>query len=130
MVVGLPVLLNIVIKMKINFRFIIALFAILAITVWGSGIVFADSRSATVRVSCTILPMIQISTLTAQNQFSGLTAAPSAVESPVTHRDELGLASDGSLISIKTNLGSNYHMVQSFQKTAEGNIKLYSVTAL
>ena len=126
MVVGLPVVINIVIKMKKNYRLIIALLALLAFTVSEASCVFADSRSATVRVSCTILPMIEVSTLAASSQImTPFVSAPIA-----THRNELGLASDGSLISVKTNLGKNYQMVQSFQKTAEGNIRLYSVTAL
>ena len=72
----------------------------------------AESRSATVRVSCTILPMIEVST------------------PDLTPRAELGIVSDNGLISVRTNLGKNYSLAEVSRKTSEGLLKLYSVTAL
>lgn len=81
---------------------------------------WAESRSAMVRVSCTILPMLELST-----PLFGPTA------SDASPRSELGLSSDGGAwVSVKTNLGSNYRMTENFRKTSQGVLKIYSVTAL
>lgn len=90
----------------------------------------AASKSATIRVSCTVVPIIQISSLSlarpagsnASNSSFGQTAAP--------QRTELGMVSQDTSVSVKTNLGKNFQMGESFVKRAGIGTRLVSVTAL
>ena len=101
MVVGLPVVLNIVTKMKLNSHILIKFLIFLAFTASMATPVFAESRSATVRISCTILPMLEVS-------------APKLAD-PI----------------VGTNLGkTSYQVSQTLVQRPEGLLKLYSVTAL
>ena len=118
MVVGLPVVLNIVTQMKNNFKIIIRFFAILAFTASLTSSAYADSRSATVRVSCTIMPVLEITLPTAKSP------------APTAPRPEIELQSTGSSVSVNTNLGKDYQLAESLTRTDNALIHLYSVTAL
>ncbi len=87
--------------MKLKTYTLIAIFFGVSFSLLADTLLFADTRSATVRVSCTILPVIEIS--------SAKTLAEPAV---------------------KTNLGSNYALTESIRKAGNDKIKLYSITAL
>ena len=87
--------------------------------------VFAESRSATVRVSCTILPMLEISMPKTASQTTSPWALPKA-----SLRDELELKTNGSLVNVGTNLGKDYCVSEILLNKPEGRLKLYSVTAL
>jgi hypothetical protein len=84
----------------------------ISLTLSASTAVWADSKSATIRVSCTIDPMIEIASEKAS--------------------DPTGLAINlnGSTVKVRTNLGKNYQTSVTSKKTADGFSKLYSVTAL
>jgi hypothetical protein len=84
---------------------------------------FAASKSVSMRVSCTILPMVELSTA------SGAANAASTA-STLPQRPELGLVSDGALVSIRSNLGGNLRLNETMRRTADGMVRLYSVTAL
>ncbi len=99
--VGLPVSKGIV-TMKLKRLTLIAILFGASFSLLADTLVFADTRSATARVSCTILPMIEIPEIT----------------------------SDGSAVSVKTNLGRNYALTESFRKTGNEKVKLYSITVL
>lgn len=72
--------------------------------------VWADTRTATMRVSCTILPMIELS----------------SPELPT-----LGLTGQVSDVRVNTNMGKKFGMDVRSQKTTDGSLlKIYSVTAL
>ena len=88
--------------MKLKTHILIAIFFGFSFSLLADTPLFAGSRSATVRVSCTILPMIEIPEIT----------------------------SDGSAVSVKTNLGRNYALTESFRKTGNDKVKLYSLTVL
>ena len=80
----------------------------------------ADSRTATVRVSCTILPMIEIATLTAQPS-----SAVSAVKSA-----EWEMNSNGTAVKVDTNFGNKFTTSEATLQNQNGLMKVYSVTAL
>ena len=72
--------------------------------------VWADTRTATMRVSCTILPMIEIS-------------------SP--ELSTLGLTGQASDVRVNTNMGKKFGMDMQSRHASDGSlIKIYSVTAL
>ncbi len=86
----------------------------------------ADTRSATIHVSCTILPILEISSAKAigadsPSSTSKLPEAPSA---------SLEMNSNGLWVDVRTNLGEDYQITEAYQKTPAGNSKLYSATAL
>lgn len=90
----------------------------------------AASRSATVRVSCTILPVMEVSTPAAlqalQNSAFSQTPVFRAPE-----RTLLGLESNGAPVKINTNLGRGGYQVGETLRTADGHqTRLFSVTAL
>jgi hypothetical protein len=82
----------------------------------------ADTRSATVRVSCTILPMLEISS-------PKTVALPENTLSP-SPRPELGLSSAENGVQINTNLGNRYFLTENLENSPQGLLKLYSVTML
>ena len=125
-VVGLPVVLNIVTKMKLNSQILTTLLIVLGLTTLVASPVFADSRSATVRVSCTILPMLEISTPKTTDQ--ALTSWASTAKT--TDKDGLELKTSDRFVSVGTNLGNAYDVAEAFFNRPEGRMKLYSVTAL
>jgi len=123
--VGLPVSKGIV-TMKLRTHTLIAIFFGLSFSLLADTLLFADTRSATVRVSCTIVPMIE---MTAPNtSFQSTTAAVPEFRS--TPRTELGLVSQKGLVSVKTNLGKNYSMIETLEKSDQGLLRLYSITAI
>lgn len=87
--------------MKLKTHILIGILFGLSFLLLADTLLFADTRSATVRVSCTILPVIEIT--------SAKTLAEPAV---------------------KTNLGINYALTESIRKAGNHKIKLYSITAL
>ena len=94
--------------------------------------VWAASRSsASILVSCTILPALEISTAPVQES-----AAPSNdwLQAPLpapTARNELAIASQNRRVVVNTNLGNQYNFTQQTIKNPAGGIaRLYSVTAL
>ena len=76
---------------------------------------FAGSKTATIRISCTILPSLELSTSAKQDL-----AIPT----------ELALMSNNSQVYVHSNLGNDYRMVESLFTNAGKPVKLYSVTAL
>ena len=86
----------------------------------------AASKSATIKVSCTVLPLIQISSMPSPQSFSPETDAQPG-QPP--ERQELALTGLDSGIYVQTNLGNNYSMIETLLKEPTP-IKLYSITAL
>lgn len=118
MVVELPVVLNIVTKMKNSFKIILRFFTLLAFAASFVPSAYADSRSATVRISCTIMPVLEITLPTAKNS------------APIASRPEIELQLTGPSVNVNTNLGKDYQLAENLTKTENALIRLYSVTAL
>ena len=89
---------------------------------------WAGSKTATIQVSCTILPSIQMSSSPSSQSFSSVSSS-GYLEEPAlpAPRPELALSHDNELIHVNTNLGNNYSVAETL--LANGG-KLYSVTAL
>ena len=125
-VVGLPVVSNIVTHMKHNSQILITLLIVLGLTAFVASPVFADSRSATVRVSCTILPMLEISMpKTTDQALASWTSTAKTAD-----RAGLELKTTAGFVSVGTNLGKAYDVTEAFLNRPEGRMKLYSITAL
>ncbi len=92
-----------------------------------SPIAWAASRSVSVRISCTILPSLQVSS-PSQSQLTAKSLLRN--EAGNTRRPELGVASSGDQIIVGGSLGNQYRIQEKFLKIKEDNIKLYSITAL
>ena len=92
---------------------------------------FAASKSATIQVSCTILPSIEMSSSPA-SQALVTTAFPGTTEPLVASmpRPELGITGQNNQIYVNTNLGKNYRVAETMLKNSGNSVKLYSVTAL
>lgn len=99
---------------------------VLIATLFATAPAWAESKSATVQVSCTILPIIEITRSMTPFQ-SPVATHPGPIPTP---RNELVIVSQEGLVSVKTNLGKNYSMSETLEKTGKGLLKLYSVTAL
>lgn len=84
---------------------------------------FAGSRSASVKISCTILPVLEMSTPT----FNSSTRNNLASSGP---KDKIELKLTDSMVSVNTNLGNNYQLTESLAKGESIPIHYYSVTAL
>ena len=87
--------------MKLKTCTLIAILFGVAFSLLTDTLLFADTRSATARVSCTILPIIEIS------------STKTLVEP-----------------AVKTNLRGNYNLTESVRKIGNDKVKLYSLTAL
>lgn len=85
---------------------------VLAIPTWTLAVspAFANSRSATVRVSCTILPILELSSVAPQNSLT--------------------MTSQAEQIRVNTNLKNLYRVNEKTLKKSGNNVTLYSVTAL
>ena len=90
--------------------------------------VYAASKSATIRVSCTILPALQLSSSPAAQGLAG-SSFPNqpAAGAP---RSELAIAAQDSHVYVNTNLGNQYRVNETVIKNNQTSLKLYSVTAL
>lgn len=84
-----------------------------------------SSRSATVMVSCTILPSLELSSKTPAKDHPSLYSVPAQ-----SLRNELGIVSQNNQIHVNTNLGNQYRIIETVLKNNGQNVKLYSVTAL
>ena len=122
MVVGLPVVLNIVNKMKISSKITIKFLIFLAFAGSVTVPAFADTRTATVRISCTILPILEIALPKTADQTLTLGASKTG--------SGIELKTIGNFVKVGTNLGKNYDISEVLLKRAEGPIRLCSVTAL
>ena len=111
--------LNIVTQMKHNFKIILRFFAVLAFMASLASSAYADSRSVAVRVSCTIMPLLEIA----------LPVAQMPVSTEPRPRIELR-SEESSLVSVNTNLGKDFQLAESVTKIDNALIRLYSVTAL
>ena len=105
-----------------GYKKVVTAVALLPVLVLGlSSSLWADTRTASVRVSCTIVPMIELS-----SSPQWFNTALQAKEN-----NSLGLSSKGQEVRVNTNLGKKYGMARSSAKAADGTlIKTYSVTAL
>ena len=88
----------------------------------------ADSRSATIRVSCTILPALQVSSSPASQNF-GSPWLPTQ-STAVAPRSELTFAAQNNQIYVSSNLDGHYRVNQTLLRNDLTATKLYSVTAL
>ena len=87
------------------------------------GPVWADGKSVTIRVSCTILPMIEMTT----PQTAAIIPQASA-QAP--QRQLLGLeGSSKAVVGINSNLSGRHCLSQAMRQGPEGLVKVYSVTA-
>ena len=88
----------------------------------------AGSKSATIRVSCTILPALQLSSSPAPQGLAG----PSFSNRPAAGdpRSEFAMAAQDSHVYVNTNLGNQYRVNETVMKNNQNSLKLYSVTAL
>ena len=113
--------------MKIKILFLTASILMLG-SVYGSP-VWADTRTATIHVSCTIVPMIEMSSFSS----SAIPAAghsSSEQTAAVPERTLLGLTSAGAKVQVNTNLGKNFGVSESVRVANGSSTKIYSVTAL
>ena|SRR3989338_6334789 len=83
---------------------------------------FADSRSATLKVSCTILPILEIVSTPLKANTPELQSQPSGVP--------LEMKARGFWVDVNSNLKDSYQISADYQKLPNGPVKLYSVTAL
>lgn len=88
---------------------------------------YAESRSITFHVSCVIPGTLEISP---SPHLATPSSQNSEVSSVASQRQELGLVSEGALVSVRTNLGNNYLLGEENKVTPTGQTKLFSVTAL
>ena len=88
----------------------------------------AQSRSATVMVSVTILPSIELSSLRSSDHptYPSMTGKPAAGKP----RSLLAITKQKDLVKVNTNLGNQYRIVETLLKNGKIHTKLYSVTAL
>lgn len=105
--------------MKHNFKIFIGFLIVLAAIASLTSSAYADSRTATVRVSCTIMPVLEV---TLPVIHTALTNMPA--------RSEIELKSEGPSVNVNTNLGKDYQLAESFTRTENSLLHLYSVTAL
>jgi|GEM_PF-2975787 len=95
------------------------------------GITPAAAESRTVRISCTILPLLEISSALPESAApEGLpeTAAEAPAGAP---RAELGFSGRSDVTPhVRTNMGNNYRTVISLRQAPEGLMKVFTVTAL
>ncbi len=103
-----------------------ALVLLMAICLVPSSTGWAQSRSATIRVSCTILPAIQLSSFSSVQPIAGAQSS----SQPSATKNQLEMMTINNQIQVATNLGKQYSVSEQFLKTSQSNIKLYSVTAL
>ena len=88
----------------------------------------AGSRSVTVQVSCTILPILEITTVPeVQDPVSG---SGQASTNPLQTRDELAIDSKNGQVRVHTNLGNRYSFDRQTIKINNREVNLYSLTAL
>ena len=81
----------------------------------------AGSQSVTFNVSCVVPTSIELSPV------------PNSESSSQSDAESLGVESSAfgpAPVSVKTNLGNNYNLLEENRSSAEGNSKLFSVTAL
>ncbi len=89
---------------------------------------YAESRSVTFHVSCVIPATLEL--VPSSQLVSSSPQSSSASSFTPPQRQELGLVSEGALVSVRTNLGNNYLLGEENKVTPAGPTKLFSVTAL
>ena len=104
--------------------FLIAVLAVPSAEVW------AGSRSATIRVSCTILPALELSSAFPLQGIVKPSSDASGASSSREDRSLLALASQNQEILVSTNLGDNYRLSRVLSKVGSNSVRLYSLTAL
>ena len=104
-------------------KIISVLAAFLALAFWAAPPVSAESRSVSVSVSCTVPPLIEVS--------SAVAAQPArrAFEYE-SDRPELTLVSEGTRAGVRTNLGKNYQSTKSLRLGGRFPMHVLSITAL
>ena len=88
---------------------------------------WTGSKTATIRVSCTILPALELSTAPFAQ---GATLSDKFQEPASAPRSELAIASLDRQVVVNTNLGDQYRLSEEWVKIGNTGIRLYSVTAL
>lgn len=84
--------------------------------------VSAQSKSATIRVSCTILPVLEMT--------SKRVPTANVLGTLLPTRSDLEMTSQGLEVGASSNLGKNFLMTESLRQTETGAVKIYSLTAL
>ena len=109
-------------------KFSFGLVLLFGFSLWQAIPASAQSRSATVMVSVTILPSIELSSAKGSEHpiNPSITRRP-AVSNP---RSLLAITGQKDLIKVSTNLGNQYRIVETLLKIGNNHTKLYSVTAL
>ena len=109
-----------------------ALSVALAVLLISAGAVPASaaSKSATVQVSCTILPAIQLSSTSSLKTLKTGSTVYIPMASPTKNPNTLSLDTKKPLIYVNTNLGKKYSIIQTLLKYHGQMIRVYSVTAL
>ncbi len=95
---------------------------VIAFSIYNCSGALAQSRSATFRVSCTVAPILEVSTAPHRVQNPPLT--------PVAISPNLEIKTADNAVAVRTNLGENYTFSETLLNRPEGRLKLYSVTAL
>lgn len=86
----------------------------------------AYAESVSVRVSCTVLPVLEIGS--PAHEASPDPAVDAAVSVPAPER--LGFSGRASLVHVRTNMGKAYRRQESSRETPQGPMKVFTVTAL
>lgn len=105
-------------------RVLLSLMIIVCLGVLSAVPCSANSKSVTVRVSCTILPIMEISMQRASAAPANLNQLP---ERPLLTMASMG---DSHQVDVRSNLGSRFTTTQSTLVRPDGPVRLYSVTAL
>lgn len=87
----------------------------------------AESKTHRINVSCSIGPILQVSSFNKQYPDSSEDNTETGTGTP--KRTELGLKSDGSLIKVRGNVDKIFQQNETVKNTPKGPVKLYTVTA-
>jgi len=92
--------------------------------------VMAASKSVTITISCEVVPIIQLASVstTEPSAQSSLVRSASRVEIPP--RTEFGIKSDKSEVAVYTNLEGRHELGQTQRQAGSQSEKLYTLTAL
>ena len=109
-------------------KFSLGLLLVFGFSLWQALPAGAQSRSATVMVSVTILPSIELSSSKGSKHpiNPAITGKP-AVKKP---RSLLAITGQKDLIKVNSNLGNQYRIAETLLKNGKIHTRLYSVTAL
>jgi len=105
------------------------LFIVLFIALNANASVFAESRSITYTVSCSIAPNLDLVPLEAASRSAWKTGN-TGVGGSFFEISEISLPTKNASFGIKTNLGKDFTWSRTLRKSSGKNTEVISVTAL